>query len=720
MTPTGAGADLAEVAPAIAQASGKARRDIAVVPLLVIAGGAAALLVSEVLRPRVTGGMGSAAHVTIGLSVAALVLCGAWFPARRLLRRASSPTLLWAYTGASATLLIGLAIIAAFDQGLATVAIGAAALIAPSAGLALPARWSRLTIAGIVLALVAVQTVQPEASALEAATMVGLVIAGWVVGLILRRGHRGASRDALLLSRGDQATGVLNRRGFIENVAHDLDHAAADGQPLLLVAIGLRDGLGAALEPRALQDASATSTEDPLAEVARRLGRELPAGASMGRLGAAKLGVVIPGGRSIDADWFASTARAALDGHAAIFLGAASSPDGSAPLAELFDVAEACLLEARRRSPQGVQLSEVVDRACTSDAPARRPRVRRPPVTYARLQAAGGPPTSVEPWGIDGQWMLAGLSTVALAGLLFVVGSRLEGAEGLAATVVAYGGLPWVAAAMTVGFAYRRHPRSAGRPPLLPVLLGSALVVGGISVAALSTGSGALSPILAGLYLKAFFDASTFERNLARGLGLFAVVAWLLVLALGPDSAWWAAPFQAAMLLGAFALGTLGHNAYNAATSGRLDLARTDPFTGLLDRGRFYEEGEVLLALGDPAGRATFGVILVDVEPLAPRGIRAAPVEGPRRTAAGVVAQHLRDASAVARFGSGDFRAIVRVESRSELEAVVRQLRSEVSAASSLCRVGGALYGPDGVTLDALLAMASHRAMQDEELAAAA
>ncbi len=702
--PAGAGGGLTEVAPAIALASGKSRREIAFVPLLVFGSGALALIASQLLRPSdQTSGLATA--VTLSLAAAAVVLCVAGLLAHRLVAGARPRTLFRGYTAAASVVLAGLTVIAAVDHGLATVAVGAAVLVAPSAGLALPARGSRITIVAIVTALLVVHAIRPQASALEAASVLGLVIAGWVVGLILRRGHRGASQDALLLSRGDQATGVLNRRGFIENVAYDLDRAARRGQPLLLVVVGLRDGLGAAI------DGLPPDRDDALVDVAQTLARELPAGAALGCLGASKLGIVIPGGRSVDADWFAATARSAIDGRVTLFLGAACSPDGSAQLSELFDVAEAGLLEARRRSPQGIQLSEVS--SGPGERRGKRVAVHRAPVSYERLRAAGGPPETVEPWGLDGQWIMGGFVTVALSGLLFLVGTVLERRDGLATTVVVYAGVPWILTALAMGYAYRNHPRSAGHPPLLPVLVSSGLVIGGAAVAALASGRGVLAPIVATLVLKAFFDGSTFDRRLARPLGASVLVAWAVVLVLGPASALWAAPFQAALLLGAFALGTVGHNAYEVATSGRLDLARTDPFTGLLDRGGFYERGEALLALGDPAGRTTFGVVLVDVEPLSPRVARAAPETGPRRTAAGVVAQHLRDASVVARFGSGDFRAIVRVESRAELEALVLQLRQQVAAASSVCRVGGALYGPDGVTLDALLAIASHRAVQD-------
>lgn len=711
--PGGVGADLSEVSPAIAQASGKARRDIAFVPLLVIALGALGLIASELLRPAAGLASGATIPVTVGLAAITVVVCLTAMLGHRFVAAAGSRTLLRAYAGAAAVLLIGLAAIAALDHGLASVAIGAAVIVAPSAGLALPTSWSRASIVAIVLAMLGLHALEPQASGLEAASIVGLVITGWVVGLILRRGHRGASRDALLLSRGDQLTGALNRRGFIEAVEYDLDRAARRREPILLLALGLPDGLAAAL------DRHPADVDGPLAHAAATIARELPEGASLGRLGTGKLGVLIPGGRSIDAEWFAASARAALEGRVSLYVGAASSPDGTAPLSELYDAAEACLLEARRRSAQGVQLSEVAGIA--SPDVAGRP-VRRPPVTYARLRAAGGPPASVEPWGVDGQWLFTGLATVALAGLLFVFGSWLEGGDGIAWSLVVLLGLPWVLAVLAVGFLYRHQPRSAGNPPLLPVFAGSALVIVGVAVGALSTGSGALSPIIAGLYLKAFFDASTFDRRLSRPLGAAGVVALLAVLALGPADALWAAPFELALLVAAFSLGAVGHDAYDAATSGRLDLARTDPFTGLLDRGGFYEQGEALLSVGRGVDRSSFAVVLIDVEPLGPvnQAPSAAPSRTPRRTAAGIVAQYLKDASVVARFGSGDFRAIVRVDSRADLEVLIATLRGQLATASSACRIGGALYGPDGVTLDALLAIASYRAQSGDELPRAA
>lgn len=711
--PGGVGADLSEVAPAIARASGKARRDIAFVPLLVIAAGALGLIASEVIRPSSGVESSATVPVTVGLAASAVVLCLTALLGRRFVQAAGSRLLLRAYAGAAAALLIGLAAIAALDHGLASLAVGASVIVAPSAGLALPKFWSRVTIVAMVVGMLGLHVAFPGASTLEAASVIGLVITGWVVGLILRRGHRGASRDALLLSRGDQLTGALNRRGFIEAVDYELDRAARRRVPLLLVTVGLPDGLAAAL------DRHPADVDGPLADAAATIARELPAGAFLGRLGASKLGVVIPGGRSVDAEWFAATVREALDGRVTVYLGAACSPDGTAPLTELYDVAEACLLEARRRSPQGAQLSEVF--GDPNAIAARRPP-RRPAVTYAKLRAVGGPPRSVEPWGIDGQWLFTGLSTVAFAGLLFTVGSWIAGGEGFAWMLVVYLGLPWVLLNLLVGFAYRHHPRSAGNPPLFPVVFGSALVICGVAVATLSTGSGASSPLIAGLYLKAFFDASTFERRLSRPLGVAGLVALLAVFVLGPADALWAAPFEIALLIGAFSLGAVGHDAYDAATSGRLDLARTDPFTGLLDRGGFYEHGEALLAVGGPADRGTFAVVLIDVEPLGPvkHMPSQAPSRTPRRTAAGVVAQYLKDASVVARFGSGDFRAIVRVDSRNDLEVLVDTLRRQVATASSACRVGGALYGPDGVTLDALLAIASYRAQEDDELPHAA
>lgn len=711
--PGGVGADLSEVAPAIVQASGKARRNIAFVPLSVIALCAAGLIASEMVRPASAVPSRETVPITLALAAITVALCLAAALGSRRVAAAGPQLLLRAYAGAAAALLVGVATIAALDHGLGSVAVGAAVIVSPSAGLALPRRWSRAAIVGILAAMFGLHAVRPAASPLEAASIIGLVLTGWVIGLILRRGHRGASRDALLLSRGDQLTGALNRRGFIEAAEFELDRAARRREPILLLAIGLPEGLAAAL------DGHPADPEAPVAEAARTIAGELPAGATLGRLGAGKLGVLIPGGRSIDAEWFAACVRSALDGRIAVFVGAASSPDGSARLTELYDVAEACLLEARRRAPQGAQLSEVSGEP--GAAAPRRP-TRRPPVTYARLREAGGPPASVEPWGIDGQWIFTGLATVAFAGLLFVVGSWLAGGDGLAWSMVVFLGLPWVIAVLTVGFLYRRHPRSAANPPLVPVVAGSALVIAGVAVAALSSGNGALSPVIAGLYLKAFFDASTFDRRFARPLGAAGGVTLAVVLVLGPASALWVAPFELTLLIGAFALGTVGHDAYDAATSERLDLARTDPFTGLLDRGGFYEQGEALLAAGVPSVRGTFAVILIDVEPLGPvtHAPSAAPSRTPRRTAAGIVAQYLRDATVVARFGSGDFRAIVRVDGRSDLEVLVGTLRRQVATASSECRIGGALYGPDGVTLDALLAIASYRAQAGDRLPRAA
>jgi diguanylate cyclase (GGDEF)-like protein len=299
---------------------------------------------------------------------------------------------------------------------------------------------------------------------------------------------------------------------------------------------------------------------------------------------------------------------------------------------------------------------------------------------------------------------------MAFSGTVVVIDTILWGGHSFAAEEIRYGGIPWVLGALGLGLMYGGRTHDLAKPLAVP-FYGAALLVGiGVGNAALATGDGALAPIIGGLYLKVLFDTSTFRRR--QTLRGFAILTscWALVLALGPPQALWAAPFQAVLLVGAFAIGTIGYNAFVEATRARLLLANTDDLTRLLNRRGFETSAERALARSAEGDRS-FAVIVLDLDDFKSINDGRGHAAGDQvlQAVAGVMTKTLPDAYAIGRIGGDEFTAAVPARSAEALKELAAQLDEQLAAVTS-CSIGGATFDQDGDSLDALLRVADHRA----------
>lgn len=687
------------------------RPDVALVPFAVIAIGSLALALSQALRPA--GGEFSpyADEIIIpgallfGLSAGVLGLVAQRTAFVQQLRGAA-----WAYAFATAVLLTGLTVVALLDRGLATVAFTGVLLVAPYIGLVFPPSLSRASLAALLLLMVAIQVVRPDADAIEVWSMVALVVAGWLVGLISRSGHALVSRLALVMSRSDALTKGLNRRGLLEQFAHDLRQAAEAGSPFALLVIDL-NGF------KLINDRQGHAAGDELlAWVGECVPRVIPESAAFGRLGGDEFAVVAPGLTEAAAEALGKAIHATLSERVGASIGIGTRADGAAELDALLATADSALYAAKADTTRRVHVRE----APRAHGPVE-PEAPRPYLSYARLlrardkAAAGDTPT--DGLMFDGRWIFAGFVTIGLSGLVFVVSTIAVGGDTFYEELIRYVGFPWVALNLGLGLAYRKVPFDISNPVGLPVYASAVLVGVGVGAAALSTGDGAASPILAGLYLKLLFDASLFGRRHAVQLAAVIVFCWALVVGLGPADARWVVPFQLVLIGGAFALGSIGRNAFESATMHRLRLAHLDPLTGLLNRRGFMRSADRAVAEATAeigaASHASLAVIALDLDDFKHLNDRLGHAAGDRllQGVADACTTTLHDAVAVGRLGGDEFVAIIEVDSAVRLEGRVAELDDRLGAVAP-ASVGSALFGPDGLTLDQLLRVADRRAYE--------
>lgn len=679
------------------------RRDVAFVPLLVIAVGAFALALSEGLRPParpdrpwaddfiVIGALAFGVVAAIG----ALLQDTAWSERRR-----GRFTI---YLAWSAALLAALTVTAVLDQGLASVSYNAVIVLMPYIGLVFPRRWSRISLVVVLLSMGAVQLAVPDADFIEAGSTMVLAVSGWLVGLIARLGHYRASRQALILSRTDVLTGALNRRGFIEHMDWALDGAARDAQPVALLVIDL-NGF------KLINDADGHAAGDALlAWVGRQVPEFLPDGAAFGRLGGDEFAVLAAGVAEDEAIALGRRINETLAERVGASIGVATSRSGLAEADELLRNADLALYGAKADPSARVQHRGVVDDGRTPPA-AGTPRAPAPPVSYSRLRGRVARVVEYEPSTFDGSWVLAGFGTIAAAGATFVASTIASGADSIYGQLIIFCGIPWVLLNLGAGLYFRRRAQHLGAPEW-GVVWFSAITVGlGVGTAALSTGDGVASPIIAGLYLKILFDAAAFERRQAQETSAFVISCWAVALLLGPSDSLWVAPFQAALLIGSYFVGSIGREAFNEAITARMELASRDPLTGLLNRRGWHRRVERAIERGVADGLRV-GIVAVDLDGFKQVNDTQGHAVGDRllQAVASVATDSLRDAEAIGRLGGDEFVAAVRVRDRRDLDAVVAQLdaRLEVVTAGS---VGGAIQGTDGQTLEELLQVADHRA----------
>ena len=679
------------------------RRDVAFVPLLVIAIGSFALALSEGLRPPTRPDQRWADETVVYAALAFGVVAAIGAAIQDTAWAARRRGRFTVYLAWSAALLAALTVAGILDQGLASVSYNAVMVLMPYIGLVFPRRWSRISLVVVLLSMAAVQAAVPDADFIEAGSTMVLAVSGWLVGLIARLGHYRASRQALILSRTDVLTGALNRRGFIEHMDWALDGAARAAEPVALLVIDLNDF-------KLINDADGHAAGDALlAWVGRQVPEFLPDDAAFGRLGGDEFAVLATGTADDEAIALGRRINETLAEKVGASIGVATSRTGLAEADELLRNADLALYAAKGDPSERVQHRDVLDDGRARPT-ADTPVVPVPPVSYARLRGRVARVFEYEPSTFDGVWVLAGFSTIAVAGATFVASTIVDGADSIYGQLIIYCGIPWVLLNLGAGVFFRRRAQHLGSPEW-GVVWFSAITVGlGVGTAALSTGDGVASPIIAGLYLKILFDAAAFERRQAQETSAFIMGCWAVALLLGPSDVLWVAPFQAALLLGAYFVGSIGREAFEEAITARMELASRDPLTGLLNRRGWVRRVERAFEKGVGDGLRV-GIVAVDLDGFKQVNDTQGHAVGDRllQAVASVATDSLPGAEAIGRLGGDEFVAAVRVRDRRDLDAVVAQLdaRLEVVTAGS---VGGAIQGPDGSTLDALLQVADHRA----------
>ena len=228
----------------------------------------------------------------------------------------------------------------------------------------------------VAVAYAALLAVQQTADGAERwlITVGTVLIAGVLVGLMRRRVDQLVSelQHAVsrleLIARTDPLTGVHNRRGFTEQLDHELARGARSGEPCALLIADLdhfkrvNDRFG-----HAAGDAALTRTAAVLQAAVRR-------GDVVARLGGEEFAAVLPETGAEDAHTIAERLRTELAGSFAadelpltISVGLACAPADGSAAADLVDAADRALYLAKRL---GRNRTVVASGAAASRAPA--------------------------------------------------------------------------------------------------------------------------------------------------------------------------------------------------------------------------------------------------------------------------------------------------------------------------------------------------------------
>lgn len=679
------------------------RADVARVPWVVICAGSLALALSQLLRPAGGEAWKYADLLIIGGSIVVACAAGLMIAVQeteisRRLRGA-----VWVYLLSAGLLLLSLTVVALADSGLASLGLMAMPFTTAYLGLVLPAFWSRVSIAVVMLTLLGIQLVHPVGDVLAWGSAFVLVAAGAAIGLLVRYAHQTARRQSLLLSRSDQLTGALNRRGFLDQLGDELRSAAAAGEPLALMLVDLNDF------KQVNDTAGHTAGDALLAWVGATIPAHLPDDAAFGRLGGDEFAVALPRATAEAARGVGERILAALGDRIDAGVGAAISAPGQAvDIYSLLQCADTALYAAKRdpAAPVQVRPAQVVP----TEVQADRPPTRTAALTFAQLRAAGGPPKRFVTTLYEGRTIALGFLIVAAAGVPFVASTIAEGGTSFFEHVIQYLGVPWVLTNVAIAGYYSGRRYESHNPPLFALYGSSVIVALGICSAALSTGTGVLSPITAGLFIKVFFDFSFGPR--APGVRSVAIVAafWSAALVLGPADSLWAAPYQLVMLAAGYMFGSIGQQAFAEATAVRMRLANTDGLTGLLNRRGFEHAAERARRAVEQAAES-FAVMTFDLDDFKQVNDTLGHAAGDDvlRAVATATREALPDAYAIGRLGGDEFVAAVPVASLERAVTLADRLDAHLTAVAS-GSVGCAFYPDDGRTVDALLTTADERA----------
>ncbi len=674
------------------------RRDVALVPWVVVAAVAIAVAISEVLRAP----DGDLLLPTLGGAVAVVLLGGGLTlmidrPAFVVLRSS-----LVVYTLGSLGLIATLATHAAFTLGLESVAFTSLVLHAAYIGLVLPRRWSGTFMLLMLAAAVGVQASEPRADLLDGLSVAGLIPSGWAIGVLSGAAHRRAERVARRLTRCDLLTATLNRRGFIDELEAIVHDSGAFHQPVAVMILDL-DGF-----KRVNTERGNAGGDEVLAWVGGVLGGMLPEHVAAGRLGSDEFAVALLGQPREAATALAESIRDAIAQRHPVSVGVATSDDGMVSAIDLLRVADAAMRQAKADPERKVQSLiaggfrrvGVNDRVVVHSTPS---------ITYDELRAMGGRPSRPQGGVVFGWLIRGGFAVIGASGLVVVAVTIATGGDGFWDQVIKYAGPPWVLANFAIAALNSGNLAASGLQFRVIFTLANMLLGAGIGAAALSAGNGIAAPIIAGLYLKVVFDSSIGTVKQAR-ITLATITGWwVLTAALGPADALWAAPLGLALLGSAYALGAISRSALADTTAQWVRLAHTDVLTGLSNRSGFEDDSAEALELAHSAGKRV-AVLAIDLDGFKQINETAGPAAGDvvLQRVAEVLRTVLPDAAAAGRLGGDEFVAAVPIRRLEDADPLVVSIERAVGGILS-ASVGCAVYPDDGGHVEALVRVADLR-----------
>ncbi len=671
------------------------QRDGVFAPLVAVLVSTVAFIASQLLRPA--GALtGVSELLVLGLSGALVVLSVGGLAAIALAwERIPYPrVLVGLYVG---SMTIGMAVVAALDGGLDSIVPLAFMPIAAYLALVLPPRWSVPSLAGLLLLIAAAGAGGGFGEPGSAVVLFAMVAVSFVAGLLPRQAQQRLIARSVRLARTDELTGLLNRRGFIEEADHALYAAARAQQPVALALIDL-DGFKQVNDRR-----GHAAGDELLAWVGDQFAACLPEAASAGRIGGDEFAILLPGLSAAEASAAASALQATLAPRTRVSIGIAAAREASlAAQSKLMPRADELLYRAKADPVRRVHLADGV----AGEAPpaARAPRLRFADLRPAAVRrAAGGPPPSLG----DPSWVLHGQLISLVTGAVVIGGAWLWGADTFWAQWLRWSGLVWIAAALAWALVLRSRDIDPERPS--PWLLGPAVVLAGVGImdAALADGGGIAAPVVGAFVLAIINLGSVAPRPVALRCTAVLAAFWLGAAVLGPADVLWAAPFSASLLVSSTVLGVVARGTLADAARTERRLALEDPLTGVLNRRAFVH---TVMRDRTDAPQSPAGFIAVDLDDFKGVNDRHGHAEGDRvLTAVATTMQSaLGDTWVVGRIGGDEFVAFTPLISQSALDLAARGLDGALSGVAA-GSVGAAQFGVDGGTLAEVAAVADRR-----------
>lgn len=693
MTPNAVPGAPAAPARGVDQIDLLARRDVVVMPLLAVLVSSLAFIASQLLRTGADALTGRELTVVLALSAGMVALCAlgllvvgvAW---NRLAGRVSF------IAGFVGVLTVQVAAIAILDGGLASADVLSLLPVATYVALILPGRWAWSGLAATLVLVVAIGVVGGIGAHESAGVLVGLIVVSFLAGRLPRRGHERAVARSSRLARSDELTGVLNRRGFVEQADHELWRAAHTGEPVALALIDL-DGF------KRINDREGHAAGDRLlAWVGGELADAVPAGAFVGRTGGDEFAVLLPGHRADEAVRAARMLHGRLARRVGASIGVALAVDG-APVerSALLQAADVLLYRAK-----GTPLDRIQAGRAQGDAPAPAPT---PTLTFDELRATGGADAPL-PTGIaDQHWVLHGHLLAAVTGALVIGATWLWGPDTFWADWLRWSGLVWIGLCAIWAYVLWRHQADPDRPAAWLVVPAMVLTGIGIMDAALADGGGITAPAAACFFLAIVNIGSVARPAVAMRCTAILGVFWVGTVVLGPASVLWAVPFVFALLVSSATLGRVASRVLLDAAQAERHLAAHDALTGVLNRRAFAHAFEIARG-ARPSGAA--GYVAVDLDDFKRINDRFGHAAGDRVLVdvAATMQRALGDGWTVGRIGGDEFVAFTPDVTRARLTGAAADLDGALIGVAA-GSVGFAQFGRDGRTLGEVAAAADRR-----------